>query len=95
MKQPPVHLIAWKPTGWAFYCPADMYHYGLYPGYTGAYSVKSATHKPSCIVAAQNIFFEADNNKFDATFDNWCGTAVDMIVTIGCSRVDPETCDAC
>jgi hypothetical protein len=87
-KQPPVHLYRGEQTGWAFYCHSGTYYYGSFAGYTGVYSIEVGTLDPRCIIATPNILLE-NKFKFDAEFFNWCGQAVDMVVTIACSSVDP------
>ena len=72
-----MHLTAWKPTGWAF-TVRRVCTLGL-DILCAAYTVNL---RPTNLRASCPRRTDSEGHKFDATFDNWCGTDVDMIVTL-------------
>jgi hypothetical protein len=84
-QQAPVPYSALETQGWAYYCTGDHpYFWGLSSNYPGDF-----TWDNSCFSAIENVFPETTPNKFDATFTNWCLSAENIVVTLGCSSQPP------
>jgi hypothetical protein len=83
--QGPVKYSGWDTKGWAYYCTGDHpYFWGLADGFPGDFSTNN-----NCFSAIENEFYEGAPNKFDATFTNWCFKDEELVVTLGCSDVEP------